>query len=45
MKKVLRSLTKKIHTKVTIIEDQENLGTPDLQELVENLQTFEVGLR
>ena len=43
--KILRSLTKDFHTKVTIIENHENLDTLKLQELVGNLQAFEFGLR
>ena len=42
---MLRSLIEDFHTKVIVIEDQEDLNTLNLKKLVENLQTFKDDLR
>ena len=44
LNKGLRSHTKEFQTKVTFIEEHQDLNTYKFQDLVCNLQTFEVGL-
>ena len=44
MKKVLRSLPKRFHAKITAIEESKDIDKIPLTELVGNLQTYEVGL-
>ena len=42
--KVLRSLPKRFHTKITAIEESKDIDKIPLTELVDNLQTYELGL-
>ena len=44
VRKVLRSLPKRFHAKITIIEESKNIDKIPLTELVGNLQTYELGL-
>ena len=44
VRKVLRSLPKKFHAKITIIEESKDIDKILLTELVGNLQTYELGL-
>ena len=44
VRKVLRSLPEKFHTKITTIEESKDIGKIPLTELVGNLQTYELGL-
>ena len=44
VRKVLRSLLKRIHAKITTIEDSKGIDKIHLIELVGNLQTYELGL-
>ena len=44
MRKVLRSLPKRFHAKITTIEELNNIDKIPLTELVGNLQTYELGL-
>ena len=44
VKKVLRSLPKRFHAKITVIEESKDIGKISLIELVSNLQTYELGL-
>ena len=44
VKKVLRSLPKRFHAKITVIEESKNIDKIPLTELVGNLQTYELGL-
>ena len=44
VKKVLRSLPKRFHAKITVIEESKDIGKISLTELVSNLQTYELGL-
>ena len=44
MKKVLRSLPKRFHAKITAIEESKDIDKIPLTELVGNLQTYEVRL-
>ena len=44
MRKVLRSLPKRFHTKITAIEESKDINKIPLTELVGNLQTYELGL-
>ena len=42
--KVLRSLLERFHAKITAIEDSKDIDQIPLTELVDNLQTYELGL-
>ena len=44
MRKVLRSLLERFHTKITAIEESKDIDKIPLIELVGNLQTYELGL-
>ena len=44
IKKVLRSLLKRFHAKITVIEESKDIDSIPLTELVDNLQTYELGL-
>ena len=44
MRKVLRSLPERFHAKITTIEESKDIDKIPLIELVENLQTYELGL-
>ena len=44
VKKVLRSLSKRFHAKITAIEESNDIDQIPLTELVGNLQTYELGL-
>ena len=44
VKKLLRSLPKRFHAKITIIEKSKDIDKILLTELVSNLQTYELGL-
>ena len=44
MRKVLRSLPKRFHAKITVIEESKDIDKIPLIELVGNLQTYELGL-
>ena len=44
VRKVLRSLPKRFHAKITAIEESKDIDKIPLTELVGNLQTYEVGL-
>ena len=44
VRKVLRSLPKRFHTKITVIEESKDIEKIPLTELVGNLQTYELGL-
>ena len=44
MRKVLRSLPKRFHAKITTIEESKDIEKIPLTELVGNLQTYELGL-
>ena len=44
VRKVLRSLPKKFHAKITAIEESKDIDKIPLTELVGNLQTYELGL-
>ena len=44
VRKVLRSLPKRFHTKITAIEESKDVDKIPLTELVVNLQTYELGL-
>ena len=44
MRKVLRSLLKRFHAKITAIEESKDIVKIPLTELVGNLQTYELGL-
>ena len=44
MRKVLRSLPKRFHAKITMIEESKDIDKIPLTELVGNLQTYELGL-
>ena len=44
MRKVLRSLPKRFHAKITTIEESKDIDKIPLTELVSNLQTYELGL-
>ena len=44
VRKVLRSLLKKFHAKITVIEESKDIDKIPLSELVGNLQTYELGL-
>ena len=44
VRKVLRSLPKRFHAKITTIEESKDMDKIPLTELVSNLQTYELGL-
>ena len=44
VRKVLRSLSERFHTKITVIEESKDIDKIPLTELVGNLQTYELGL-
>ena len=44
MRKVLRSLLKRFHAKIIVIEESKDIDKIPLIELVGNLQTYELGL-
>ena len=44
MRKVLRSLPKRFHAKITVIEESKDIDKIPLTELVGNLQTYKLGL-
>ena len=44
VRKVLRSLPERFHSKITAIEESKNIDKIPLTELVGNLQTYELGL-
>ena len=44
VRKVLRSLPKRFHAKITMIEESNEINKIPLTELVGNLQTYELGL-
>ena len=44
VRKVLRSLPERFYTKITAIEESKDIDKIHLTELVENLQTYELGL-
>ena len=44
VRKVLRSLSKRFHAKIIVIEESKDVDKIPLTELVGNLQTYELGL-
>ena len=44
VRKVLRSLPKRFHAKITTIKESKDIDTIPLTELIGNLQTYELGL-
>ena len=44
VRNVLRSLLKRFHAKITVIEESKDIDKIPLTELVGNLQTYELGL-
>ena len=42
---VLKSLLERFHAKITVIKESKDIDKIPLTELVENLQTYELGLR
>ena len=44
VRKVLRSLPERFHAKITAIEELKDIDKIPLTELVDNLQTYELGL-
>ena len=44
VKKILKSLPKRFHAKITVIEESKDLDSNPLTELIGNLQTYELGL-
>ena len=44
VRKVLRSLPKRFHAKITVIEESKDIDKIPLTKLVGNLQTYELGL-
>ena len=44
VRKILRSLPKWFHAKITAIEESKDIDTIPLMELIGNLQTYELGL-
>ena len=44
VRKILRSLPERFHAKITTIEEVKDIDKIPLTELVENLQTYEMGL-
>ena len=43
VRKVLRSLTERFHAKITMIEESKGIDKIPLTDLVDNLQTYELG--
>ena len=44
VRKILRSLPERFHAKITTIEESKDIDIIHLTELIENLQTYELGL-
>ena len=44
VRKVLKSLPKRFHAKITVIEESKDIDKIPLIKLVDNLQTYELGL-
>ena len=44
VRNVLKSLPKRFHAKITVIEESKDIDSIPLTELIENLQTYELGL-
>ena len=44
VRKMLRSLPERLHTKITAIKESKDIDTILLTELINNLQTYELGL-
>ena len=44
VRKVLKSLPKRFHAKITVIEDAKDINKIPLTEMVSNLQTYELSL-
>ena len=44
VRKMLKSLPKRFHAKITVIEDAKDINKIPLTEMVSNLQTYELGL-
>ena len=44
VRKVLKSLPERFHTKITVIEESKDIDKIPLMELIDNLQTYELGL-
>ena len=44
VRKILRSLPERFHAKITTIEESKDIDIIPLTELIENLQTYELGL-
>ena len=44
VRNVLRSLSKRFHAKITVIEESKDIDTIPLTELIGDLQTYELGL-
>ena len=44
MRKVLRSLPERFHTKIIAIEESKDIDNIPLTEVIGNLQTYELGL-
>ena len=44
MRKVLRSLPKRFHAKIIVVEESKDIDSIPLTELISNLQTYELGL-
>jgi len=44
VRKILRSLPKRFHAKITTIEESKDLDSTPLTKLIGNLQTYELGL-
>ena len=44
VRKVLRSLSRRFHAKIIVIEESKDIDSIPLTELVGNLQTYELGL-
>ena len=44
VRKILRSLPERFHTKITVIEEVKDIDQIPLTELVRNLQTYKMGL-
>ena len=44
MRKILRSLPKRLHAEITAIEESKDINSIPLTKLIGNLQTYELGL-
>ena len=44
VRKVLKSLLERFHAKITVIEESKDIDKIPLMELIDNLQTYELGL-